>query len=97
MRIVYLACALGAYALGGCAPSCEALCTKLVRCDLEPSVTVVECTQTCDRQLAFVKDQNDDALSDAWRDQRVCLGANSCDEIAAGACFDDALFLIDGS
>jgi hypothetical protein len=100
-RAVALALALVGGA-PGCAPSCETLCNKLERCDLDPGVSSDECRETCDRQISFFKEDNaqvpdGDGLGDAFYQHRVCLGAHTCDEIAAGACYDEDLFLFDVS
>jgi hypothetical protein len=84
----------------GCAPSCETLCNKLERCDLDPGVSSDECRETCDRQVSFFKEDNmqipdGDVLGEAFYQHRVCLGAHTCDEIADGVCYDEQLFLFD--
>jgi hypothetical protein len=82
----------------GCAPSCKQMCAKLDRCDLLGGTTQPECTVQCTRELAATKDT--DADGEAFRDyaaERSCIGSSSCDEIAAGACVDPALFPFGGS
>lgn len=75
-----------------CAPDCDALCGKLERCGLDGDVPRLECRTTCERQITQLDDDTDDATSDAFRAHRVCLGNHSCDEIAAGVCYDPLLF-----
>jgi hypothetical protein len=66
----------------------------LVAC-APPSVD--ECTETCDAQIEVYKaETEDDEAQKAYRRHRLCLGSHSCEEIAAGACYDEELFLIGG-
>lgn len=83
--------------LVACAPPCAQLCAKLDRCDLNGGVSVDECTETCDAQIEVYKaETEDDEAQKAYRRHRLCLGSHSCEEIAAGACYDEELFLIGG-
>lgn len=84
-----------AWGLGGCPPTCQSLCNKLDRCDLEPTLSRSECQTSCERELEVRRDDDEDReLLQAFNRHRICLGNNSCDEIAAGACFDEELFPI---
>ncbi|MCB9680169.1 MAG: hypothetical protein H6733_01755 [Alphaproteobacteria bacterium] len=79
----------------GCAPSCATVCAKLDRCDLNPTVDKAECELSCEREYNATIEQkllDNDAPKEVFDDHRRCLGGHSCDEIAAGACYDEALF-----
>jgi hypothetical protein len=91
-RPTVLAVALLCGVQAACAPDCDALCGKLERCGLDGDVPRLECRTTCERQITQVDDDTDDATADALRAHRVCLGSHSCDEIAAGVCYDPLLF-----
>ncbi|HMV66256.1 MAG TPA: hypothetical protein PKA64_05360 [Myxococcota bacterium] len=84
-------------ALEGCAPSCAQLCTKLQRCQLDGGVSVDECTETCDAQIDLAKSPDaEDGDKKLYLQHRQCVGSSSCDELAAGACYDAELFLFGG-
>lgn len=79
--------------LTACPPPCSQLCAKLERCDLSATVTLDECNESCDNQLDFFKNERTLSVEEKlFNQQRVCISSHSCDELAAGACFEDALF-----
>lgn len=82
-------------ALAGCTPTCEQSCNKLIDCGLgsAPNVTLTECKDACEAQQDLYDGWDDDPEDKAalLRAQRQCIGASTCDEIDAGACWDDAL------
>ncbi len=85
--------------LAACAPPCERVCRKvLFECELSSErVALEECIDACARQEdQYVAWQNDELVALA-RDHRQCLAETSCDEIAAGACYEgyEALFAFD--
>lgn len=91
-RVWAAVAALASLPLLACAPDCDTLCGKLERCGLDADVSQLECRTTCERQITQLDDDTDDAVADAFRDHRACLGNHSCDEIAAGVCYDPLLF-----
>lgn len=94
MRLLLFSAALLA---AGCAPTCAEVCNKLDRCGFDETVQVVECRTTCERQLSFAQELEDDnAAVKAFNDHRRCIGNSSCDELEAGVCVVDDLFAIDG-
>ncbi len=84
--------ALGA----GCAPSCDTACLKLVEtCGGVGAerMTADECGEACVAE---------DDLYDRWTDTQLraaldaelrCIVSSTCEEIEAGACYDDSLFV----
>jgi hypothetical protein len=81
--------------LAGCPPTCQQLCAKLDRCGFDPLVTVNECRISCERELDAYKEDDDKEGQKVFNQERRCLGAHSCDEIATGACYDEELYLFD--
>ena len=82
----------------GCAPTCDQVCRKtLFDCDLSTErVALATCVDACDRQKTLYEDLwEDEQLAVAFDDHRRCLMRESCDEIADGACYDDAIFLLE--
>jgi hypothetical protein len=89
VRLSSLVCTV-ALALAGCRPTCTAACTKVRSCDLTAELTQQECEAQCGAQQAEV---DSDAEADAlWGEHLSCIASASCDEIAAGACYDAELF-----
>lgn len=81
---------------GGCTPTCEQSCHKLLSCDLtdSPRTAQQECQDACTAEeslYASWKDNDPDNKLDRLKEQRRCIGSSTCDEIDAGVCFDDAL------
>jgi hypothetical protein len=85
--------------LAGCPPTCQQLCGKLNRCETDPLVTIDECRLSCERELesytTLAKEEDDREPLKAFNQHRLCLGNHSCDEIADGVCYDEALFLFE--
>jgi hypothetical protein len=79
----------------GCRPSCEQVCEKLLACDAveSPRVSQAECEDGCAREEALVETWDDQELLDAFHDEMDCVADSSCDDVAAGACYDEALFV----
>ncbi len=90
-RTVALIVALAA-GLVGCAPTCTQVCHKLDRCDLNGDVLVTECVASCEAEISDYRDTDDKDSKVTFNVQRKCLGSHSCDEIAAGACYESSLF-----
>jgi hypothetical protein len=86
--------------LGGCAPRCEATCRKLLDCgDALDSqrVALALCEDNCTREDALYESWGDESKEEAFEQERRCVRRSSCEEIAAGACFDPALFPFDAN
>ena len=93
---------VGAVALGcfatGCEPSCAQSCRKVIACDLESQRVVQdECEASCVFQERLYEDWEDEAKQDAFADHKRCLARESCDDIVAGVCYDEQIFLFDVS
>ena len=75
----------------GCAPTCADVCAKLESCELQPEVSWLECRASCEKKYATYQPfDEDEATRAAFDAERECLGAATCDEIAAGECYDPA-------
>lgn len=79
----------------GCAPGCERTCKKVLKCEgLDADrVALEECETSCQTQLIMYDGWRDeDALEQAFTRHRRCIGTSTCEEIAAGECYEDRLF-----
>jgi hypothetical protein len=84
---------LGAAALAACEPACDVSCRKVRRCEITPTpLTLEECEASCVFQEQRYEDAGDTASADAFADHKRCLQRSSCEEIAAGACYDADVF-----
>lgn len=100
MNPLRLAACATALHLTACAPGCDQLCNKLDRCGINPIVSELDCREQCRTQLDRLGDKDTDdgdpAIDPeerkAFRQHRVCIGSHSCDELLAGACYDETLF-----
>lgn len=80
----------------GCTPNCESSCKKVLDCGLDSQrFSLIECEQACIVQQTVYEQWENDELVDAFKDHRRCLSDASCDEIAAGECYDERLFTFD--
>jgi hypothetical protein len=78
----------------GCAPTCASVCRKAMSCELDsPRTSTTECEDTCTHQLRLYQDWDDEELQDAFDEQRQCIADATCDEIADGVCYDEALYV----
>lgn len=92
--------AAGALLLAGCPPTCEQMCNKLDRCGLNGTVSTIDCRSSCTQQLESVADNDTDdgdpeaaeGAKKAFRQHRLCISNHSCDELVAGACYQDELY-----
>jgi len=82
-------------ALAGCHPTCKHVCKTLLACDEVESarVNLYECVDACNRQEALYKEEwENPSLLDAFYAENNCIVDASCEEIAAGACYDPELY-----
>ena len=81
--------------LVACTPTCEQSCHKLLDCELadSPRTAFQECKDACTSQQQLYDSWKDDPEDKATllEEQRECIGASTCDEIADGVCYDEAL------
>ena len=88
-----LACVL-AWSLVGCTPSCEAVCDKLLSCDLETDgLYDTVCVDSCERQEALYTQWEDEEKLDAYDEHLRCLSRSSCGDIDDGVCYDPLVFV----
>jgi hypothetical protein len=70
------------------------VCDKVVECDdlgterMPPE----ECKESCLQQKALYATWTDTQLRDAFDDELSCIDDSSCDDIAAGVCYDEDLW-----
>lgn len=82
-------------ALGGCTPSCERVCEKLVdQCgDLGTERgSAMECEEQCIDQRDLYARWNDVQKRDAFDAHLQCLMGSTCDEIGDGVCYDEEIW-----
>ncbi len=82
---------------GGCAPSCERTCRQLLDCDVAldaQTVALDQCEEQCVRTDALYEswEEDGDTKRVAFDDHRRCIVDATCDELADGACYEEALF-----
>lgn len=89
--LAVLAASLG---LGGCTPSCDQTCRRLFNCEaLEVyGMTTDTCTEDCLYQEAVYDDWEDAELREAYKESRRCVADATCEDLAAGVCFDETLY-----
>lgn len=75
-----------------CAPACPALCGKLERCALTGEVERRACEESCSRELATARELDDRQTLREFNQHRICIGGASCDDLEAGACFEEGDF-----
>jgi hypothetical protein len=84
--------------VGGCVGDCETACVRLDACAAElgtAGYTRAECEQQCGRQDELYDRWGDQEKKQAFRAELTCLTNATCDEIAAGECYDDLIFSFD--
>lgn len=76
-----------------CTPTCRETCRKLLDCDsVETSrLSIDECTTSCQVRQRLYDDWDDTQLQDSFDEYRSCVGEETCDSIAAGTCYDEAI------
>ena len=81
--------------LTACDATCRQACSKLVDCQaVDNSGTHKdECQEACLAQNGLYEDDwEDETLTQAFNDQRNCIRDSTCDDIAAGECYDETLW-----
>lgn len=96
-RSLLLLAALGGLAVvaSGCTPTCQRTCKKLVTCDEveSPRVAIDECEESCVLQEALYEEWDDVELRRDFDDYKSCVVGSSCEEVAAGECYDEDLWI----
>lgn len=91
LMLLSLAIGLGT----GCQTTCKSACEKALSCDLDsPRVAYDACVDDCERERTLYADWwKNDEMSDRFDDHRNCIEDATCDELRAGQCYDDELFI----
>lgn len=79
----------------GCTPTCARVCTRLVDdCgDLGTErMTAYECEESCTEQQKLYDRWADTQKQDALDEELSCLIDATCDDIAAGTCYNEELW-----
>ena len=80
----------------GCTPRCQESCAKVLDCGLESTrVARDECVLSCQIEETLYKEWEDKTKIQAFKEHKRCLRESSCEEIEAGVCYDEELFLYD--
>lgn len=92
-RIFWFAVLAGMFG-AGCKSTCQDVCDKLVECDGLPTdrMSSAECEDSCKSQAALYDDWADVQKQDALQAELDCLGDATCDDVAAGTCYDEAIW-----
>jgi hypothetical protein len=80
--------------LWACSPDCDRTCQKLLTCDeLEaPEMGEEECVSACNAQVNLYEDEEDEATQNALDDYKSCVIDSTCDELAAGVCYNEDIY-----
>lgn len=75
----------------GCKATCADVCDKLVDCDGLPTqrMSSAECEESCKQQSELYDDWADVQKQDAFQAELDCLRDETCEDIAADACYDE--------
>jgi hypothetical protein len=85
--------------MAACTPPCGQLCRKvLYTCELDSErVALDDCENSCSQQLDLYRRWQDEELIELFEQHRRCIARSSCEEIAAGECYEgyERLFVFD--
>ena len=78
----------------GCKATCADVCDRLVECYGLPTerMSSAECEDSCKSQSTLYDGWTDIQKQDALQAELDCLNEAACDDIAAGVCYDDAIW-----
>lgn len=81
-------------ALGGCTPTCEQVCDKLIGCDglHTERMSSAECEESCKAQQDLYGEWTDEELRDAFDAELECLHEAECADIADDVCYDERVW-----
>lgn len=79
---------------GGCTPTCEQTCKKLMRCDelATDGLDADRCEEYCRDEEDLFKQWDDTQLQEALDEEKRCIDEQTCEAIADGACYDERLY-----
>ncbi len=80
--------------IGGCKATCADVCDQVVACDGLPTerVSSSECEDSCKSQTTLYEHWGDVQKQDALQTELDCLQGATCEDIAAGTCYDDTIW-----
>jgi len=78
-----------------CEPTCKQTCKKLIDCDSvdTPRQGLNECQAACEVQGRLYDDWGDTQKRAAFADMKRCITDSQCDDIDAGVCYDEDLYV----
>lgn len=78
----------------GCKATCEDVCDRMVECDGLPTerMSSAECEESCKSQTTLYEGWTDIQKQDALQSELDCLDGASCEDIAAGVCYDEDIW-----
>ena len=77
-----------------CEPSCEQTCETLLACEETHTdrVALDDCTASCLVQQRLYDEWEDVELQESFIDYKLCVAQENCEDIAAGACYNEELY-----
>ena len=95
VRALVLLSPLLAAFLGGCEPTCQETCNKLLDCDDvdTPRLSEEECETSCKNTEDLYEAWDDQGKRDALGDMKRCIMDNDCSDVADGVCYDSDLVI----
>lgn len=82
--------------LQACTPRCQEVCSKVLDCGIESTrVARGECIASCQTEQALYDTWEDTEKQKAFKEHKRCIRSSSCEEIAAGECFDERLYVVE--
>ncbi len=87
MRVLAL---LPVWLLAACTPTGEEGGDHLVTCEgaVPEGLTSAECEESCVAQRDLYQSWDDTSLQDGFDAELTCLAEATCDDLAAGTCYD---------
>ena len=82
------------FSAAGCKATCADVCDQIVDCDGLPTARMssAECEESCKSQSDQYDGWADGQKQDALQDELDCLSDSTCDDIAAGVCYNEAIW-----
>ena len=77
--------------LWSCTLTCEEVCTTISSCEnlSQENTNSIDCTSAC---LSQQEQAEADEQTEEFDALKSCLNTNTCAEIEAGVCYDEALY-----
>ena len=95
VRALALIAPLLAAFLGGCEPTCQETCNKLLDCnDVDtPRLSEEECESSCKNTEDLYEACDDQGKRDKLGDMKRCIMDEDCSAVADGVCYDSDLVI----